>query len=219
MKSKYVILTGFLFILLAFISCQNEVNKISEVGNNKSTPILKTSAKTELKTISIQPFSDLSPQLSNYVFKELKKIYPLVELNSPIPLPKSAYYTPRSRYRADLLIAYLDKIHKKGHVIIGLTGKDISTTKGEVYDWGVMGLGYKPGNACVVSTYRLDKKNLKDQLFKVSVHELGHTQSLSHCPNPTCFMRAAEGGNPTVQETGFCPKCMAVLVKKGWQFK
>jgi archaemetzincin len=32
-------------------------------------------------------------------------------------------------------------------------------------------------------------------------------------------MRDAEGGNPTDEETGFCPSCKEFLIRKGWQLK
>ena len=98
---------------------------------------------------------------------------------------------------------------------IGLTNKDISTTKGKFKDWGVMGLGFCPGKACVVSTFRLSKKETLDQLYKISVHELGHTHGLPHCTTKTCFMRDAEGKNPLKEETNFCPKCKLFLQTKG----
>lgn len=60
-------------------------------------------------------------------------------------------------------------------------------------DFGVMGLGYRPGKACVASSFRLNKENLDEQFYKIAIHELGHTQGLSHCPEKMCFMRSAEG--------------------------
>jgi archaemetzincin len=106
---------------------------------------------------------------------------------------------------------------KDGRVTVGLTNKDISTDNGNIPDWGVMGLGYQPGKSCVVSTFRLSKRNLKEQYFKVAIHELGHTQGLPHCPNKTCLMTDAEGKNNTDKENGFCEKCKAFLIAKGWK--
>lgn len=170
-------------------------------------------------TIDIQPFSDISKTEREYVLAELKKVYPYVILQPAIVLPKSAYYPPRNRYRADSLINFLGRSTPAGHVTIGLTSKDISTDKGIYADWGVMGLGFCPGNACVASTFRLTKSVKLMQLFKVAIHELGHTQGLPHCDVKSCFMRDAEGRNPTNEEVGFCQKCKALLVSKGWQFK
>lgn len=118
-------------------------------------------------------------------------------------------------YKADTLISFLSETAPRGHISIGLTNRDISTTNGEIDDWGVIGLSFIPGNACVVSTFRLNKSNLSDQLFKVAIHELGHTQGLDHCGNKTCYMMDAEGKNTTDQEKEFCPKCKAFLSGKG----
>lgn len=166
----------------------------------------------------IQPFTDKPFNQVNLVYKKLKGINPKTILRKPVPLPKSAWYSPRNRYRADSIINYLDHFGSADTVIIGLTSKDISTTKRGIADWGVMGLGFQPGNACVVSTFRLAKANLSEQLAKISLHELGHTQGLPHCKNKTCYMRDAEGGNYLDEETGFCTLCRSFLERKGWRF-
>ncbi len=203
-----------IFLLsLGLSACQPE--KPTQAFKEKKASHQK--AKQPSLIISIQPFSDISPMLTDYVFKELKKVYPFCEVKQPIQLPKSAYYKPRNRYRADTLIGFLDRLNKNGHVTIGLTCKDISTSVHGYSDWGVMGLGFMPGDACVVSTHRLKKGNMNIQYAKVAKHELGHTQGLPHCPVKTCLMADAEGKNPTDKETGFCPKCKARLQKKGWK--
>jgi archaemetzincin len=170
-------------------------------------------------TIQIKPFDDLSTEKANYVLKEIKKIYSNTVLLKSVKLPAQAFYKPRGRYRADTLIAWLSRRTPENAVTIGLTSKDVSTNKEKIVDWGVMGLGYCPGNACVVSTFRLKKTNLLDQLFKVAIHELGHTQGLPHCEVKSCFMRDAEGHNTADEEFEFCPKCKKVLAGKGWVFK
>ena len=168
--------------------------------------------------IDIQPFSGISPAKVLLVSQQLKEIYPHINIKPAINLPPAAYFPGRNRYRADSILRYLKDLTPKGHVCLGLTVKDISTTNGEVKDWGIMGLGYRPGKACVVSSFRLDKRNIDAQFFKVCIHEVGHTQGLDHCPIPTCFMRDAEGGNPINEEKEFCGKCRQVLVGKGWRF-
>ncbi len=171
---------------------------------------------TSNRVIIVQPFNDLSTIETEYIFKKLKLINQATILRSSLPLPTQAYYKPRNRYRADSLIKYLKVFGNSDTVVIGLTSKDISTTKGDKIDWGVMGLGYCPGNACVVSTYRLSEKNRLEQLYKVSIHELGHTQGLPHCVTKTCFMRDAEGENPLNEENDFCTSCKSFLKNKGW---
>lgn len=80
-----------------------------------------------------------------------------------------------------------------------------------------MGLGYRPGNACVASSFRLTKKNKTQQFHKVALHELGHTQGLPHCPDKSCLMRDAEGGNPLDEEKAFCASCRQYLKSKNWK--
>jgi archaemetzincin len=169
------------------------------------------------RVIIIQPFTGISPSLVAMVYKKAKEINPNIILRKSTSLPLSAYYPQRNRYRADTIIHYLDHFASADTVIIGLTDKDIGTNKGNIPDWGVMGLGFTPGNACVVSTFRISKAKLTNQLYKVALHELGHTEGLPHCPNKTCFMRDAEGGNHLDEETGFCPSCKEYLKNKGWK--
>lgn len=169
-------------------------------------------------TILIQPFNDLRPENVTGIANRIKKMYPYVRILKPIGFPANTYYQPRNRYRADSVISFLSRNNGNGFVTMSLTSKDISAAKGPVKDFGIMGLALRPGNACVASSFRLDKYNAGEQFFKIAVHELGHTQGLPHCPVKTCFMRAAEGKNPTNEETDFCKKCKQFLISKNWKF-
>ena len=153
------------------------------------------------------------------IYDSLKKINPNTTLVKTMPLPSSAFYAPRNRYRADSLINYLSRLGNAGTVIIGLTDKDISTTKDNLRDWGIMGLGFQPGDACVISTFRLSKARSTGQFYKLALHELGHTEGLPHCSNKTCLMRDAEGSNHLDEERGFCEPCKSFLKSKGWLLK
>lgn len=192
--------TLLLFFLPLFISCREDTAHAS-------------------RTIIVQPFDDFNPSFTKSIVKEIKLLHSSVILKQPVAFPQEAYYAPRKRYRAEVLIRHLSSFGNADTVVIGLTNKDISTTKGDVYDWGILGLGYCPGSACVVSTFRLSKTNLSKQFYKVSVHELGHTHGLPHCIEQTCFMRDAEGGNPLDEETGFCSSCKSFLEIRGWKFE
>lgn len=168
-------------------------------------------------TILIQPFKDINPKQLTEISENIRKIYPNVKVLEPIDFPKNSYYEPRNRYRADSIIKFLKFRTPKNCVTLGLTNKDISATKGKIADFGIMGLGYRPGNACVASSYRLNPKNKSEQFYKIAVHELGHTQNLPHCANKTCLMRDAEGKNPTDEEKDFCENCKKVLKQKHWR--
>ncbi|HEY5956347.1 MAG TPA: hypothetical protein VIV60_07345 [Polyangiaceae bacterium] len=137
-------------------------------------------------------------------------------------LPKSAYYSPRQRYRADKLLDYLDRVAPADATrILGLTGVDISTTRGSVYDWGVLGLASIDGRVGVLSKLRCSRgtKTVEEALYrfgKTAVHELGHTLGLQHCPRLGCLMEDAKGTVLTTdREYDLCPSCRARLESHG----
>ena len=139
-----------------------------------------------------------------------------------MPLPEDAFYKPRRRWRADKLLDVLDgRLPKGGARILGLTGVDISTTKGDVFDWGVLGLGRIDGPSSVISQFRCRKgargaAHARERLAKVAVHEVGHTLGLDHCPNRGCLMEDAEGRVATCdREYDFCARCRKLLAEAG----
>ena len=142
----------------------------------------------------------------------LEALYPIrVVIKPSVPLPAQAYYAPRNRYRADTLIRCLSG-WCKGRSMIGLSVQDISTTKEQVKDYGVMGLGFQPGRACVVSLFRLkptstSQQQLQQRLYKLAAHELGHNFGLPHCSNDTCIMTDAEGKMKLDNEKSLCSTC------------
>lgn len=192
------ILTTLFLILTVFSSCKKE------------------NAKNETKTVIIQPFEDISSQEIDFVGKKLKNIFSEIKINKPIPFPEYTWNKTKTRHRADSLIAFLNSKAENNQVIIGLTTKDISTSKNKIEDWGVFGLGYRPGNACIASSYRL-KGNKIEKLYKVAIHELGHTQGLPHCPMNYCFMRDAEGKDHLDEENTFCNQCKNTLKRHHWK--
>lgn len=117
-------------------------------------------------------------------------------------LPKAAYYAPRKRYRADVLLEHLPTLVADMHDttrVLGLTSVDISTTKPPHHDWGIFGLGNMPGPAAVISRYRLARRaksaaQVELRVVNTAVHEIGHTFGLDHCAEEGCPMLDAEGG-------------------------
>lgn len=172
----------------------------------------------EFPVVAIQPLGRVKPEDIARVQTGIRALYAVdVEVLAEKPLPKTAYYPPRERYRAEKLLDSLEQeTDKRFTKVIGLTTRDISTSKGDVEDWGIFGLGGLGGRACVVSTFRLRAGKATDPVFqarlvKVVNHELGHTFGLEHCPAAGCFMQDAGGKIATVDgESGKpCPACAA----------
>jgi archaemetzincin len=198
-----------LFLICLTLTCCKYSNQ--KIGNTFKI-------QNKVNVIYIQPFVGAALNDVNYIALALKKICDTVVLLPYCILPSYALNTTKTRYRADTLIAYLSRNTNQNSTTIGLTSYDISTSKNNIADWGVMGLGYQPGNACIASTFRLKNKNKQVDLFKVAIHELGHTQGLPHCKNETCYMQDAKGGYPLNNEIDFCEDCKKVLTKLGWHF-
>jgi archaemetzincin len=194
------------FTAIFFFSCTKPAP--SQANHKPSVPPVR---------VCIQPFTGISEAEVNHVASRIRAFYPTVQVLPAIGLPAKAYYAPRNRYKADSLLQFLRSYKKDKNLYLGLTSQDISSRKNDVSDFGVMGLGYCPGKACVASSFRLNRKNKAEQLFKVAIHELGHTQGLPHCKHKSCFMRDADGKNPTDEETAFCASCALHLRKKGWK--
>mgnify|MGYP003601516182 FL=1 len=79
-----------------------------------------------------------------------------------------------------------------------------------------MGLGYCPGNSCVISTFRLKNKdkNLElSRLKKVVIHEFGHNLGLPHCSDKHCVMTSAAEKISTIdnEKMELCVKCKNIL--------
>lgn len=172
------------------------------------------------RVLCLQPLGDELPQEDvALVVSALTGIYGLdVRVLPRAPLPRAAYYPPRARYRAERLLDFLaQRLPPDAVRVLGLTAVDISTTKGRIYDWGVMGLGRLPGTEGVISSYRCRRGargalHARERLAKVAVHEIGHTLGLDHCTTPGCLMHDAEGKVATVDgEFDLCATCRAQL--------
>lgn len=87
--------------------------------------------------------------------------------------------------------------------------------------FGEAQLGPSPVAAAVVSTHRLDEEFyglpsspalLAERLLKESLHELGHTLGLRHCPDYRCVMSSSNAvENIDLKLAEFCAECAKVL--------
>jgi archaemetzincin len=133
-------------------------------------------------------------------------------------LPPSAFYPKRGRYRAERLLTELEHCADASALrVLGLASVDISTTKGKVEDWGILGLASIDGRVGVLSSFRCRRgahspAQIAHRLGKTAVHELGHTFGLEHCPNAGCLMRDGRGTVLTTDgDYDLCADCREKL--------
>ena len=216
-ESPPMIFKPFILLVIIFIvSCNSDNTSKSVILTDK-----KEIVKNEKHSIAIVPFqgidSNLIKELKTGILKQLKVELDILEKTS---LPDFAFYKPRQRYIADSLLIFLRQINKnKFEKIIGITTKDISTRKGTVENWGILGLGTCPGEVCVISSFRAGKDKVSPSVFlhrmiTLALHELGHTYGLEHCSVATCLMKDAEGKMNLDDGDSYCEKCRHYLHEK-----
>lgn len=156
------------------------------------------------------------PQLEVAIVESaLRAFYAVdVRVRERVALPRSAYYAARGRYRAERLLTALEQLADASMFrVLGLASVDISTTKGSIADWGILGLATLDGRVGVLSSFRCRRAakgpaQVAERLGKTAVHELGHTFGLEHCPNVGCVMEDGKGSVFTTDhEYDLCESC------------
>ncbi|HEY6504943.1 MAG TPA: hypothetical protein VIZ28_13285 [Chitinophagaceae bacterium] len=201
-----------LFLLLILLVSCTRGNRTDE-----------TSHRNDAKhTIGILPFNGVDLTLVKKIKSGLEqRLTTEVTILDQQKLPQSAYYRSRNRYIADSLLLYLSIANQERFdKIIGVTVADISTAKKPYINWGVMGLGYCPGEACVISSYRVKatangSRHFINRMIVLAMHELGHTYSLPHCSSRICIMKDAEGRMNLDNGNTYCINCAFYLKRKG----
>jgi archaemetzincin len=85
----------------------------------------------------------------------------------------------------------------------------------------VFGEAQLTNGGAVVSAHRLrqefygmpsDTELLQERLLKESLHELGHTYGLRHCPDYSCVMSSSNGVERIdLKGADFCPNCAKLI--------
>ena len=188
------------------------------------------SGKTCEFVVHIQPFGNVDPDYLTFVKHSLQNDFSSVKILTKMNLPKKAFVPIRRRYDANKMLWFLEDLYikrkySKEIFLVGVTEAVLCQNRTNPKDWKgkngfgtsdfrIMGLGYQPKSSNSISSKKVNinstyvlKSNKKEQLVKLIKHELGHNFGLPHCPNKSCLMRDAEGGNHFDEMTGFCTRC------------
>jgi archaemetzincin len=216
MKSLKLYFVLFLCVILGACGSKSDSESLLTHKSGESSKLV----------VYIQPFGNVNAGYLAYVKNSLQKDFSSVKILPKMNLPRTAFVGIRKRYDANKMLWYLKDLYVKRKYpnetfLVGVTESDLCQNrqnpkkwKGEKGfgspDYRIMGLGYQPNvpsqKVNINSTKGLHS-NKKEQLAKLIKHELGHNFGLPHCPNKSCIMRDAEGGNHFNEMTGFCKKC------------
>ena len=210
-KSFVTLAVGLIIFLMSSCSSGKKTNSTEDDSDT-----LCTCPPESFVHIDLQPLGDFTQKEANQLKEELEKhLVPIylseIEVLPKKDIPASCLYKPRNRYWAGKILGFLKQQNQgSDFVTIGLTHRDISTSIHGNYNYGIMGYSFRPGNACVVSTFRLKRK---DDLWKVTTHEFLHSRGLPHCKkdNPKCLMQDAHGKNTFFMKNGLCQDCQNSL--------
>jgi archaemetzincin len=171
------------------------------------------SCNKQPKVIYIQPLGNVSQKYIDVAKKAVKSFYgyDCIE-KKKIEVTTDILSKITKRVEANKLLSK----YKSSQNTLILTEKDICHFKDKLRpDYGIFGLGLRPGNICVVSTFRLlknvSKQKTYERLSKVALHEIGHNLGLPHCTyHKECMMNDANGTIQQIdnEKVWFCAKCM-----------
>jgi archaemetzincin len=142
-----------------------------------------------------------------------------VELKPGLEDLSAAYRQSRKQYLAPRLLEALVAPGRKGDErVVGIAEVDLYAP----------GLNFVFGEAdivnktAVVSLCRLrqeyygsppDEELFMERAVKEIVHEVGHTFSLGHCPDPKCVMHFSNClADTDYKQAGFCGKCRPKII-------
>jgi archaemetzincin len=132
--------------------------------------------------------------------------------------PQFAFEAQRAQFNSTLLLRRIVE-RKPPHArrVLGLTAGDLFIPMLSF----VFGQAQLGGPGAIVSLARLrqefyglppDQELLSGRLRKEVLHELGHTLSLVHCPDPACVMSLATGIQQVDGKSSeYCESCRALI--------
>lgn len=161
---------------------------------NHKSPKLKSEDQESGPVIAISPLCDFDSSLLYSIGEKIKHVYDIPY--KIVPLLKEvdfAFDYARKQYYSTKILEKLETVAPdKALKVLALTDVDLFIP----ILTHVYGEAQLSGRACIVSIHRLretrfdikGRHKYTDRMVKESVHELGHTFGLRHCPEENCIM-------------------------------
>lgn len=177
-----------------------------------------------MKQIQLMPFGPVPAELLHGLSSGLTR-----EFSTPCkilpaePEPAFAFNITRRQYLStDILATMVPRVTPDAWRVLGVTTLDLYIP---ILTF-VFGEAQLKGKCALVSAHRLhqefyglpaDVGLLHERLLKESVHELGHTLTLSHCEDYQCVMSASHGVEWIDLKTSrFCDACRSSVTKNNF---
>ena len=168
--------------------------------------------------VAIAPLGDFDPQLPEAVSREIHRVFGLHAEVQTIPMSLAfAYDASRQQYHSTPILQKLAEASPDDVLrVLALVEVDLFIP---ILTY-VYGEAQIAGRACIVSSCRLNagsgarylSEKTVGRIVKESLHELGHTFSLRHCPDPVCLMHYCRGEADVDRKSGdLCRYCRVLL--------
>lgn len=175
-----------------------------------------------MRIISIVPVGEVA---GSHLELLAEGLTPLLHVACTISTPGLdlgfAYDSLRGQYHSTAILKQLRKLPAgESWRVLGVTDADLFIPI-LTFVFGEAQLGPAGATVAVASMYRLrqefygmppDPEILSARLLKESLHELGHTFGLRHCPDYRCVMSSSPSvENIDLKLAQFCPSCAGAI--------
>jgi len=170
------------------------------------------------------PIGEIDVEFLRKLLEELEEIYQgfQTKLDDPLDLQANWYDPNRGQYHSTRILESLSHLTGDREVerLLGVTKADLFVPSLNF----VFGEAECPGNAAVISIFRLDPRFygqivsslMLQRALKEAVHELGHTFGLTHCMNSKCVMSFSNSIYDTDRKRErFCNRCSQLVKSIG----
>ena len=169
--------------------------------------------------VGIVAVGQVAPGVLGRIAVGLERILPdtlATVIDAPLDLPVSAFDKRRNQYSSKQILDKILKYQERK----GLVDRVLAVIDADIYSSElsyVFGEAFTPGKVALVSLWRLkpefygaddDLSLYALRVLKESIHEMGHTFGLEHCPRSFCVMYFSNSIFDTDKKQSlFCDQC------------